>query len=155
VARSTIYTSFGSREGLFLAVAEDLLLRGEFERLGRAFRDPDAARALETSLREAARMYAAEHEVGHALLALAAVDADAASAAARLNHGRREGMLHLAQRLATQRALRDDVTIEEAADILWVITSFETYSQLYRDRQLSAEASGERLVSIVKRAILR
>ena len=36
VARSTIYTIFGSREGLMVAVAEDVLERGGFARIGQA-----------------------------------------------------------------------------------------------------------------------
>ena len=40
VARSTVYTIFGSREGLMIAVAEDLLERGGFARIGRSCRSP-------------------------------------------------------------------------------------------------------------------
>src|SRR3954465_7566214 len=45
VARSTIYTIFGSRQGLMVAVAEDVLRRGGFDQLGRAFRNPDLRQA--------------------------------------------------------------------------------------------------------------
>ena len=38
VARSTLYVQFGSRAGLFEAVAERLLARIEFNRLGAAVR---------------------------------------------------------------------------------------------------------------------
>jgi AcrR family transcriptional regulator len=154
VARSTIYTSFGSREGLFVAVAEDLLWRGGFERLSAAFRQPDAVGAVESSLREAARMYEAEHGVGRALLALAATDPDAAAAAARLNQGRPEGMLMLARRLHEQGALRADVSIREAADILWVITGFESFYQLRVDRGLSAQQTADRLIALARRSLL-
>src|SRR5215475_12508102 len=57
VARSTIYKIFGSRQGLMVARAEDLLRRGGFDQLGRAFRNADARVALETRLREGARLY--------------------------------------------------------------------------------------------------
>src|SRR5262245_42323813 len=85
VARSTIYGIFGSRAGLFQAVADDVLERGGFAELGQAFRQPDVLSALEGSFQVAARFYAAEHAVGQALLSLAAVDRDAAGAAERLN----------------------------------------------------------------------
>jgi AcrR family transcriptional regulator len=155
VARSTIYTSFGSREGLFVALAEDLLWRGGFDRLGEAFRHPDARVALESSVREAARLYKAEYAVGRALLALAAVDADAARAAARLNQGRPEGMLHLARRLHDQGALRAGLSVSEAADILWVLTGFETFFQLHVDRGLPAPQVAERLIAMARRLLLK
>ena len=93
VARSTVYTIFGSREGLMVAVAEDLLDRGGFARIGEALRGPDVVRAFETSIDVAMELYSQEHEVSWALLSLAAVDRDASSAAARLNRGRRDGMI--------------------------------------------------------------
>jgi AcrR family transcriptional regulator len=155
VARSTIYTIFGSREGLMLAVAEDLLQRGGFERLGRAFRHPDAVVAMETSLEEAGRLYESEHHVGRAILRLAAVDRDAALGAARLEYGRKEGVVHLARRLAEQGRLRPDVSVEEAADLLWIITSFDTFDQLFTGRSLSARDAIRRVVAMAKRAVVR
>jgi AcrR family transcriptional regulator len=49
VARSTVYTIFGSREGLMVAVAEDLLDRGGFGRIGEALRGPDVVRAFKST----------------------------------------------------------------------------------------------------------
>src|SRR5918992_4162105 len=46
VVRSTIYTVFGSREGLLRAVAQDMSERGGWERMREAFRDPDAWQAI-------------------------------------------------------------------------------------------------------------
>ncbi len=154
VARSTIYTVFGSREGLMVAVAEDLLDRGGFARIGVALRNPDVVRGFEESIDVAMQLYSQESAVGHALLSLAAVDRDASSAAARLNLGRREGMRKLAQRMHDQGVLRDDVSVDEAADVLWVITSFETFDQLYRGRSLSPPEVGRRLVAMAKRTLL-
>ena len=155
VARSTVYTIFGSREGLMVAVAEDLLERGGFARIGQALRGPDVVRAFETSIDVAMELYAQEDAVGQALLSLAAVDRDASSAAARLNFGRREGMRKLAERMQAQGVLRDDVTAAEAADILWVVTSFETFAQLYRGRELTPQQVGARLLAIVRRTLYR
>ena len=155
VARSTLYTIFGSREGLMIAVAEDLLHRGGFARIGQALRGPDVVRAFETSIDVAMELYSQEEAVGQALLSLAAVDRDASSAAARLNFGRRDGMRRLAERMRDQGVLRDDVTVDEAADVLWVVTSFETFAQLYRGRSLTPQQVGERLMAIVRRTLYR
>jgi AcrR family transcriptional regulator len=155
VVRSTIYKIFGSRQGLMVAVAEDLLRRGGFDQLGRAFRHPDPRVALESSLREGARLYAEQHAVGRAILTLAALDSDLAHAAARLEFGRKEGMADLARRLKAKGYLRAGVTESQAADVLWVLTSFTTFSQLFVDRELSVDDVAARLISIARRTICR
>ena len=155
VARSTIYTIFGSREGLMVAVAEDVLERGGFARIGQALRGPDVVQAFATSIEVAMELYSQEHAVAHALLSLSAVDRDASSAAARFNFGRRDGMQKLAQRMRDQGVLRPDLTVSEAADVLWIITSFETFDQLYRGRSLTPKQVGERLMSITNGTLYR
>jgi AcrR family transcriptional regulator len=155
LARSTVYAIVGSREGHMVAVAEDLLERGGFARIGQALRGPDVVRAFEISIDVAMELYSQEHAVSSALLSLAAVDRDASSAAARLNFGRREGMRKLAQRMHDQGVLRDDVTVDEAADVLWLITSFETFGQLYMSRSLTPKQVGERLMAITRRTLYR
>jgi len=155
VARSTVYTIFGSREGLMIAVAEDLLERGGFARIGQALRGPDVVRAFEISIDVAMELYSQEEAVSQALLSLSAVDRDASTAAARLNLGRANGMRRLAERMQEQGVLRHDVTVEEAADILWVVTSFETYAQLRRGRGLTPHQVGERLLAMTRRALYR
>ena len=137
-----------------IALAEDLLRRVGFEQLGRAFRHPDARVALETSLREGARLYSEEHAVSRAIVTLAALDADVAHAAARFEFGRKEGMAALARRLNAEGYMRSDITETEAADILWVVTSLATFTQLYQDRELSVEQTAERLIAIATRSIL-
>jgi len=153
VARSTIYKAFGSRQGLMVALAEDLLRRGGFDQLGRAFRNPDPRIALESSLREGARLYGEQHAVSRAIMTLAALDPDVAHAAARFEYGRKEGMADLARRLKAKGALRAGVTEQEAADVLWVVTSLDTFSQLYQGRGLSVDETADRLIAIATRTI--
>jgi len=155
VARSTIYKIFGSRQGLMVALAEDLLRRGGFDQLGRAFRNPDPRVALESSLREGARLYSEQHAVARAIMTLASLDADVAHAAARFEFGRKEGMADLARRLKAAGALRSGVSESEAADVLWVVTSLDTFSQLYQGRGLSTETTAERLIAIATRTICK
>ena len=155
VARSTIYKIFGTRQGLMIALAEDLLRRVGFDQLGRAFRNPDPRAALETSLREGARLYSEEHAVARAIVTLAAIDADVAHAAARFEYGRKEGMAELARRLNAAGQLRDDVSEAEAADVLWVVTSLATFSQLYQERGLSVSDTADRLIMMATRTLCR
>jgi AcrR family transcriptional regulator len=153
VARSTVNLVFGNRGNLLLAVADDLLERGGFAELGVAFRHPDAREALRRSMANAAELYAGQHAVGMALLSLAATDGDAAAAARRLNEGRMEGMVDLAERLKQQGYTAPGVSVSEATDILWVITSIETFELLYTGRGLSAIDAGQRLVDMAERGL--
>jgi hypothetical protein len=45
------------------------------------------------------------------------------------------------------------VTVDEATDILWVITSFETFDQLYTGRGLGEEDVAARLITMAERAL--
>ena len=155
VARSTVYVLFGSRSGLFDALAVDLLERAGFERLGAAFRLPDAREALVESFRVGAEIYASEPDLTRSILTLAATDPDAAAAVRRFEHGRWPGMVALARRLEGQGYLRADLPRTEAAQILWVLTSFATFDQLFRERGLSAGAAYERLRTVAEGTLLR
>ena len=71
----------------------------------------------------------------------------------RGDRNRAEGMESLAERLAEQDELRPGVTAEAAADLLWVLTSFDAYDLLVTGRGLSAEAAGDLLVETAERAL--
>ena len=155
VARSTLYVLFGSRAGLFDALAVALLQLAGFERLVAAFRLPDARMALLESLRAGTEAYASEPDVARSILTLAATDPDAAVAVQRFERGRWPGMRTLAGRLESQGYLRHDVSRDEAAQILWVLTSFPTFDQLFRERELSAASVADRLHAMAERTLLR
>ena len=154
VARSTVYLIFGSRAGLFEALGRFLLERAGFHRIVEAVQLPDAREALRASLRAAVEVYADERDVARALSSMAQLNPEAVGGAFDVvDHGRAEGVLHLANRLKEQGQLRPELTPEEAADQLWVITSFDTFDQLYTSRRLDRAAVGDRLVSLAERAL--
>ena len=155
VARSTVYVLFGSRSGLFDALAVDLLERAGFDRLAATFRLRDAREALFESLRAGTEIYASEPDLTRSILALAATDLDAAAAVRRFEHGRWPGMVALARRLEGQGYLRPELPRMEAAQILWVLTSFPTFDQLFRERGLSAGAAYQRLRAMAEGTLLR
>ena len=61
----------------------------------------------------------------------------------------------MAQRLHDQGHLRAGLTVDEAADILWTITSFDAFDQLYTGRSLSEEQVAARLVAMAEGALFR
>ncbi len=154
VARSTVYLVFGTKAGLFEALGQDLLERAGFQRIIDAVALPDARDAVRESLRAAAGVYAAERDVSRTIYSMWSLEPEAVRRAFEVvERGRAEGQNWLARRLAEEGHLHPKVTVEEAADILWVITSFETFDQLYTGRGLSEEDTAARLVTMAERAL--
>ena len=155
VSRSTVYLLYGSRAGLFDALARHLRLEAGFDELIREFRRPDALEAMRGSQRAAVRMYAKMPELARAMFTMAAVDPDAVAAIRAIEDGRRPGQAEIARRLAEQGYLRDGVDIDEATDILTVITSFQAFDELFSGSGLPAEVVADRLVAMAERSICR
>ncbi len=132
VARSTIYLVFGSRAGLFDALVTDLWERAGLPSLTEAVAHPDAREHLRGGLRAGVRMLAALRDVAVVLFSMSTLDPESVGGAiARQEDRRWGGMLYLAGRLHEQGQLRDDVSIEDAADVLWMLTGFGSFDTLY------------------------
>ncbi|MFW3118074.1 TetR family transcriptional regulator [Mycolicibacterium mageritense DSM 44476 = CIP 104973] len=140
VARSTIYGSFGSKAGLLDAFAEDLWARSGLAALTEAVAHSDVREHVRGGIVAATRMFAAERDVYRALFSMAKLDPGSVGAAVdRMQRDRRGGTAHLAQRLADADLLRDGISVEEAAHILWILTSFESFDTLATDRGLAPD----------------
>jgi AcrR family transcriptional regulator len=155
VARSTVYASFGSRAGLFDAFAADLLERGGFRRVLDAVADPDPRVTVRAGITGGVHTFAAHRDVFRALISMAELDPDAVGGAMQRSEQRRaEGMMWLARRLARDGALREGLTAEQAADRLWILTSFDAFDLLYNGRGRSARAVAGVLVDMARRSVL-
>jgi AcrR family transcriptional regulator len=156
VARSTVYAIFGSRAGLFDAVAADVLEREHYERLLDAKHEPDAREHMRVGFRTGTEMLAADRDIVRALFSMAQLEERAVGDAVRKREeSRAAGMTRLARRLSEQDLLRPDVSVEEAEQILWVLTSFDSFDLLYTGRGLSTEAVADLLFATAERAILK
>jgi AcrR family transcriptional regulator len=156
VARSTVYAIFGSRAGLFDAVGAHLQERTGYERLVEASHRPDARAAFRGGLRAASEMLAAERDTWRALRSMAQLDQEAVGGSVqRWEDERAAAMARIAARLHEQGHLRPEVTAEEANDVLWVITSFESFDLLYSGRGLPLDVVVERLTDAAERALMR
>jgi hypothetical protein len=102
-----------------------------------------------------AHTFAAERDVFRALVSMTALDPDAVGGAmARSEERRAQGMRRLARRLSRHGALRDGLTAQQAADRLWVLTSFDAFDLLYTGRGLSANEVARILVEMAERSVL-
>jgi AcrR family transcriptional regulator len=156
VARSTVYLIFGSRAGLFDALGADLWERAGYQRLVEAVAHPDAREHLRGGLRAGVQMFAAYRDVTRALFSMAALDDEAVGGAIkRTEETRARGMARLARRLADQDVLRPDVTVEQAADLLWLLASFDSFDLLYTGRGLTVDEVARVLIATAERSLCR
>ena len=155
VARSTVYAIFGSRAGLFDALAQEVADRGGYDSLLDAVRNPDVRVTMAEGMRASVRMYAADRDVFRVLFSMAELDAEAVGGAVgRIDDERRAGMARLARRLRRAGLLRDGVSVELAAHTLWVLTSFDAFDLLHTGRGLDPDAVCEVLLEMAAGSLL-
>jgi AcrR family transcriptional regulator len=156
VARSTIYSIFGSRAGLFDAFVEDLWARTGLPTLTEAVANPDAREHLRAGITAASRMYAADRDIYRALFSMAQLDPESVGGGVqKMENERAGGMAHVANRLAEDGVLRDGLGVDRATDVLWMICSFDAFDQLFTGRRLSAEDTIEILIATAEAAVCR
>jgi AcrR family transcriptional regulator len=156
VARTTVYLAFGSRAGLFDALATDLWERAGLADLTEAVAHPDAREHLRGGFRAGTEIYAGLRDVAVALFSMSALDPESVGGAiVRLEARRWGGMQYLAGRLAEQGLLRDDVTVEAAADVLWMLAGFGSFDELFSGRGLPAAEVGRILATTAERTLCR
>lgn len=154
VSRSTVYLVFGSRAGLFDALGDDLRQRGGFDRAVEGAGDSDARRGLQESIRTAVPIFAEHRQVLRVLYSMAALDPQAVGGVVdRMGKGRAAGLTWHAERLADQGALRPGLTAADAAHLLWAVTGFEFFDQLYAGRGLPADTVADLMVAAAERLI--
>jgi AcrR family transcriptional regulator len=154
VARSTVYAIFGSRSGLFDAVARELADRSGYARLVDAKHQPDARDHLRAGFNAASEMFAANRDIYRALRSMAQLDQQAVGEAVKsVDEERAAGMARLVGRLAEQGVLRKDISPADAEHVLWMLSSFESFDELYTARGLTLERTIETLVTTAERTL--
>lgn len=156
VARSTIYVVFDSKAGLLDAFARDLWERTGLAELTEAVAAEDPREHLRRGIDASCRMYAADLELYRVLFAMSQLDPGSVGGAIQTKEeGRSGGMKHLARRLAKGKILRQGVTEKQAADLLWMLTSFEAFELLHTGRGLSVKDVIAILVETAERSLCR
>ena len=156
VSRSTVYLTFGSRAGLFDAVALELYDRAGYPRLLEAVRVPDPRDTLRGGITAGVHIFASYRDVFRALYSMEELENEATGGAiSRVEENRANGMMWLARRLSRHKQLRPGVKIADAAHVLWIAASFEAFDLLYTGRGLTADETARILVENTERAICR
>ncbi len=154
LTRATVYYQFGSKLGLLDAVVADVEQRAQSWRIAEAISRPDPVAALRDAFREGCRFWATEHALARKLLALAAVDPDAARVLEEREERRKALVDRLVAALAAQGHLRPRCSRRRAADVLTLLTSFEAFDQLHRIRGLNHSQAAQALLQLASGVIL-
>ena len=143
VGVETIYRAFGSKAGLFKAVI-DAAVAGGSTRADRPVEERPAIRAVmeEPDPRRQVERYAATQPGIHrrsgpllrALSGAAATDPELAALWRDIETSRLEGQSRFVEMLASRGVLKPDLSIAEARDGLWTLTSLAVYDMLVESR---------------------
>jgi AcrR family transcriptional regulator len=139
VARATVYYQFGSKKGLIEAVVQDIQQRAGQEAVVASVEVVDPVDALCEAFVMGSRFWAAERPLVHKLTGLAAVDADVRRTLAAVERDRLPLLARLVERLAGAQRLAASHSAEQALHILWMLSSFEAFDQLFAGRGLPVE----------------
>ncbi len=153
VARMTVYHQFGSRRGLLEALFDSFAMSGRLpEHLAAAFQRPDPRDALAGVILAFARFWEAGRAGIRRVRALGVLDPELGEALEARNARRREIARVLIDRLAQRHgrpAPEDRAQLEE---ILYTLTSFETFDTLAGPKR-SLEEVAPAILQLARAAI--
>jgi AcrR family transcriptional regulator len=131
VARMTVYHQFGSRRGLLEALFDSFAMSGRLpEHLAAAFQRPDPRDTLGDVILAFARFWEAGRAGIRRVRALGVLDPELGEALEARNQRRRAVVRAVVQRLQERpgRPAADEEA--QAEDVLYTLTSFETFDTL-------------------------
>ena len=133
VSRLTIYYQFGSRAGLLEALFDYLATRGNMQRMADVFQAPTPSRALDNMVSTFVGFWSADPSVMRRLRAMAVLDGEIDQGV----RARDERRVYIAQEILKRanQTKRLDAHQVQAAEVLSMLTSFETYDALARSGQ--------------------
>jgi len=154
VARATVYYQFTSKAGLLEALVADIERRAGQAAVQDAVELGDPADALRQAFLAGCRFWAAEHPLVRRLTGLAAVDSDIERAVADVQQHRLPLLASLVQHLGAAGHLSPTLPPGRALDVLWMLSSFEAFDQLFAGRRLPVDDVAEILGDVAVRVLL-
>jgi AcrR family transcriptional regulator len=141
VARMTVYHHFGSFQGLLEALLDSLAVGGGMNYLADAFRKKDPREALDQFISVFMGFWESDRPVLRKLGALAALDPALAAVLEERAGWRRKGSRVLLERLAKQTGRPMPKDMNDAVDLLYLLTSFSTYDTLATSKRTSRQVT--------------
>jgi AcrR family transcriptional regulator len=141
VARATIYYQFESKIGLLDAICDALAEDGQMSDLASAFMNPDPIEALSIFIACFARFWNTDRPVMRRLRSLARLEQEVGGVISARDERRNSGLVILVARLSDQHLL--NVEPDRAVQMLFTLTSFETFDSLAADNLSMTEVEGE------------
>lgn len=141
VTRATVYHQFGSRRGLFEAVFDDLAARSGIYELQKVFQERDPDRGLARFVATFGRFWSASRLVHRRLRARGAWDAGLDQALAARQERRRMVLKMLVGRLQERHGRPPADALAEMIDVLFTLTSFETFDALAGSAKTPADVA--------------
>jgi len=150
VSRLTIYYQFKSRPGLLEALYDYLAMRGNMRGMAEVFHESDPRVALEKLVDTFVGFWSSDPVVIRRLRAMAALDAEIAEGIRARDARRRHAAGEIMRRLApgTKKAKQQNL----AADLLSMLTSFESYDALARAGHSRAQITAA-VIRLVRLAV--
>jgi AcrR family transcriptional regulator len=152
VARMTVYHQFGSLGGLLEGLCDSLAIAGGMNHLADAFRQPDALEALDQFIAVFMGFWESDRPVIRGLGALAVLDPEFAAVLEERYGWRRKGVRALLERMAKQEGRPKPKEMADAADLLYMLTSFATYDTLAGPKRTTEQVT--RMVQQLARQVL-
>jgi AcrR family transcriptional regulator len=130
VARMTVYYQFGSKVGLLEAICDTLAANGGIRQLANVFRLADLQEMLAEYIRLFSQFWDSERLLSRRLRGLAMLDPEFEQVIRARDERRRKGAEILIQRLAAHGERADAQASQQRIDLLFTLTSFETFDTL-------------------------
>jgi AcrR family transcriptional regulator len=153
VSVETIYKGFGGKPGLVRAICENELVGGE-QRTREPPTEPDPRTIIRGWGRLAAEVAPRVAPILLLLRAAAATDPAMAELHAEMDAGRLQRMTRNAIHLAEAEHLRDGLTVQHSAEIMWAYTSPELYEMLVLARGWPLQHYGDFIADALIAALL-
>jgi hypothetical protein len=162
VSRKTVFTSVGGKLEA-LKLARDWAIVGDDEpvpvmersEVQRARKEPDARVILHSYAGMVRRTGARVAALNLVIEAAEGLDAGARALAEEGRRQRLTGMRDLAGELARRNALPDGMTVEEAADVLWLFNDARAYHRLVIERGWTPDRFQEWLADSLLALLIR
>jgi AcrR family transcriptional regulator len=153
VSLPTVYLYFGSKPDLVRSLADRVTGSADLS-VGQVLSEADPNRQLEVGAGLLRRVHQRSAVVADILRAAAGADPELSKEWQRWQRGHLDAVRAVAELLAARGALRDDVDVQTATDVLYTVGGRETFRQLVNERGWSPTRYEKWLVEAGKRLLL-